>query len=159
MNWRGRPLTATTSIVASIGPHHQPARAERACELDTTTYPTGVKIPDAQMKRCATPAPCAATIGTPNGTTPSSQPPIRVSIIAGHKHGAVDPLSPGRGCVVRSTGDLVTEQPDLDVPWPLRSGEQAAPQHGTSARWYAVERPQREIMLSGPPTVSAGPVG
>jgi len=49
MNWRGRPLTSHDVIVQSIATTTRTGLSVHA-ELDTTTYPTGLKIPDAQMK-------------------------------------------------------------------------------------------------------------
>ena len=48
MNWRGRPLTSHDVIVASIAATTTRTGLSVHAELDTTTYPTGVKIPDAQ---------------------------------------------------------------------------------------------------------------
>ena len=50
MNWRGRPLTSHDVIVASIAATTTRTGLSVHAELDTTAYPTGVKIPDAQMK-------------------------------------------------------------------------------------------------------------
>lgn len=49
MNWRGRPLTSHDVIVQSIAATTTRTGLNVHAELDTTTYPTGVKIPDAQM--------------------------------------------------------------------------------------------------------------
>src|SRR3954453_11192505 len=49
MNWRGRPLTSHDVIVASIAATTTRTGLSVHAELDTATYPTGVKIPDAQM--------------------------------------------------------------------------------------------------------------
>jgi Rhodopirellula transposase DDE domain len=50
MNWRGRPLTSHDVIVQSIAATTTRTGLSVHAELDTDTYPTGVKIPDAQMK-------------------------------------------------------------------------------------------------------------
>jgi transposase len=50
MNWRGRPLTSHDVIVQSIAATTTRTGLSVHAELDTTAYPTGVKIPDAQMK-------------------------------------------------------------------------------------------------------------
>ena len=50
MNWRGRPLTSHDVIVQSIAATTTRTGLSMHVELDTTTYPTGVKIPDTQMK-------------------------------------------------------------------------------------------------------------
>ena len=50
MNWRGRPLTSHDVIVNSIAATTTHTGLTVHAELDTDTYPTGVKIPDAQMK-------------------------------------------------------------------------------------------------------------
>jgi hypothetical protein len=50
MNWRGRPLTSHEVIVETIAPTTTRTGLTVAAELDTATYPTGVKIPDKHMK-------------------------------------------------------------------------------------------------------------
>ncbi len=46
---RGRPLSSHDVIVASIAATTTRTGLSVHAELDTTAYPTGVKIPDAQM--------------------------------------------------------------------------------------------------------------
>ena len=74
MNWRGRPLTSHQVIVDLIGSTTSRAGLTVRAELDTDTYPTGIKIPDKQINDLAETAPCAVTTGTPSGTTPSPNP-------------------------------------------------------------------------------------
>ena len=50
MNWRGRPLTSHDVIVQSIAATTTATGLAVHAELDTDTYPVGVKIPDTQMK-------------------------------------------------------------------------------------------------------------
>jgi len=50
MNWRGRPLTNHDVIVQSIAATTTRTGLSVHAELDTDTYPVGVKIPDHQMK-------------------------------------------------------------------------------------------------------------
>jgi transposase len=50
MNWRGRPLTSHDVIVNTIAATTTRTGLSVHAELDTTTYPAGIKIPDAQMK-------------------------------------------------------------------------------------------------------------
>ncbi len=50
MNWRGRPLTSHDVIVQSIAATTTRTGLSVHAELDTTAYPTGVKISNAQMK-------------------------------------------------------------------------------------------------------------
>jgi len=50
MNWRGRPLTSHDVIVQSIAATTTGTGLSVHAELDTSTYPTGVKIPDAEIK-------------------------------------------------------------------------------------------------------------
>ncbi len=50
MNWRGRPLTTHDVIVQSIAAVTTRTGLTVHAELDTSEYPTGVKIPDAQME-------------------------------------------------------------------------------------------------------------
>ncbi len=54
MNWRGRPLTSHDVIVATIAATTTSSGLEVHAELDTAVYPTGVKIPDQQMKALET---------------------------------------------------------------------------------------------------------
>ena len=49
MNWRGRPLTSHDVIVQSIAATTTRTGLTVHAELDTDTYPTGLKIPDAQI--------------------------------------------------------------------------------------------------------------
>ena len=49
MNWRGRPLTSHVVIVEPIGATTRTGLRVHA-ELDEATYPTGIKIPDQEMK-------------------------------------------------------------------------------------------------------------
>ena len=53
MNWRGRPLTSHDVIVQSIAATTTRTGLTVHAELDTDTYPTGLKIPDAQIKALA----------------------------------------------------------------------------------------------------------
>jgi transposase len=50
MNWRGRPLTSHDVIVQTIAATTTRTGLTVHAELDTNTYPAGIKIPDAQMK-------------------------------------------------------------------------------------------------------------
>ena len=50
MNWRGRPLTSHEVIVETIAATTTSTGLTVHAELDEATYPTGVKIPDKQMK-------------------------------------------------------------------------------------------------------------
>jgi hypothetical protein len=54
MNWRGRPLTSHQVIVQAIAATTTSSGLKVHAELDTTAYPTGVKIPDEQMKALET---------------------------------------------------------------------------------------------------------
>jgi hypothetical protein len=54
MNWRGRPLTSHEVIVETIAATTTSTGLTVHAELDPATYPTGVKIPDAQMKALET---------------------------------------------------------------------------------------------------------
>ena len=54
MNWRGRPLTSHQVIVETIAATTTGSGLTVHAELDTTTYPTGVKIPDDRMKALET---------------------------------------------------------------------------------------------------------
>jgi len=49
MNWRGRPLTGHDVIVESIAATTTRTGLSVHAELDTSAYPTGVKIPDAEI--------------------------------------------------------------------------------------------------------------
>ena len=50
MNWRGRPLTSHEVIVNTIAATTTRTGLAVRAELDTNQYPTGVKIPDQQMR-------------------------------------------------------------------------------------------------------------
>jgi Rhodopirellula transposase DDE domain len=54
MNWRGRPLTSHEVIVETIAATTTSTGLRVHAELDQATYPTGVKIPDTQMKALET---------------------------------------------------------------------------------------------------------
>ena len=49
MNWRGRPLTSHEVIVQTIAATTTRTGLTVHAELDTSTYPTGIKIPDSTM--------------------------------------------------------------------------------------------------------------
>lgn len=48
-NWRGRPLISHEVIVSLIAATRTSTGLNVACQLDTNTYPTGVKVSDAQL--------------------------------------------------------------------------------------------------------------
>jgi hypothetical protein len=50
MNWRGRPLTSHEVIVETIAATTTSTGLTVHAELDQNLYPTGVKIPDKDMK-------------------------------------------------------------------------------------------------------------
>ena len=51
MNWRGRPLTSHEVIVQTIAATTTGSGLSVHAGLDTgSTYPTGIKIPDSEMK-------------------------------------------------------------------------------------------------------------
>jgi hypothetical protein len=50
MNWRGRPLTSHQVVVNTIAATTTATGLTVHAELDTNTYPTGIKIGDKQMK-------------------------------------------------------------------------------------------------------------
>jgi hypothetical protein len=50
MNWRGRPLTSHDVIVQSIATTTTRTGLTVHAELDTSSYPTGVRIPDTEIK-------------------------------------------------------------------------------------------------------------
>ena len=50
MNWRGRPLTSHEVIVGTIAATTTRSGLSVHAELDTNTYPVGVKIPDQTMR-------------------------------------------------------------------------------------------------------------
>jgi hypothetical protein len=54
MNWRGRPLTSHDVIVNTIAATTTRSGLTVHAELDTGEYPTGIKIPDHQMKALET---------------------------------------------------------------------------------------------------------
>jgi hypothetical protein len=54
-NWRGRPLTSHETIVNSIAATTTRTGLSVHAELDTGSYPTGVKVDDAQVDALAMP--------------------------------------------------------------------------------------------------------
>ena len=54
MNWRGRPLTSHEVIVQTIAATTSSTGLTVHAELDDTTYPAGIKIPDRDMKALET---------------------------------------------------------------------------------------------------------
>ena len=48
-NWRGRPLTNRTAMVELIAATTTKAGLKVRCELDTKSYPKGIKVSDAEM--------------------------------------------------------------------------------------------------------------
>ena len=54
MNWRGRPLTSHDVIVQTIAATTTASALKVHAELDTTIYPTGIVVPDKQMKALET---------------------------------------------------------------------------------------------------------
>ena len=50
MNWRGRPLTSHEVIVNTIAATRTRTGLHVHAQLDTASYPTGVKIPDQQIQ-------------------------------------------------------------------------------------------------------------
>jgi hypothetical protein len=50
MNWRGRPLTSHEVIVQTIAATTTRTGLTVHAELDPNTYPTGIKIPDQQIR-------------------------------------------------------------------------------------------------------------
>jgi len=52
-NWRGRPLTSRQVVVNLIGQTTTATGLKIRAELDTASYPAGIKVSDAQMKTLA----------------------------------------------------------------------------------------------------------
>ena len=50
MNWRGKPLTSHEVIVNTIAATTTRTGLKVHAELDTGSYPKGIKIPDREMK-------------------------------------------------------------------------------------------------------------
>ena len=50
-NWRGKPLVDRATIVNLIGSTKTKEGLKIHCELDTQTYPKGIKVPDAQLEK------------------------------------------------------------------------------------------------------------
>lgn len=50
-NWRGKPLIDRATIVNLIGSTKTKEGLKIRCELDTKTYPKGIKVSDAQMEK------------------------------------------------------------------------------------------------------------
>ena len=80
MNWRGRPLTSHEVIVNTIAATTTRTGLTVHAELDTGTYPTGIKIPDREMKALETTGILNRHDWHRDGTTPST-PKTSVLII------------------------------------------------------------------------------
>ena len=52
-NWRGKPLVSLQAIVQLIGATSTKAGLEVRAELDTNTYPAGIKVTDAELAAIA----------------------------------------------------------------------------------------------------------
>jgi len=50
-NWRGKPLVDRATIVNLIGSTKTKEGLNIRCELDTKTYPKGIKVPDVQLEK------------------------------------------------------------------------------------------------------------
>jgi len=50
-NWRGRPLVSHEVVVNLIAATHTSHGLRVTCQLDTNTYPTGVKVSDAELAK------------------------------------------------------------------------------------------------------------
>jgi len=50
-NWRGKPLIDHATIVNLIGSTKTKEGLKIRCELDTRTYPKGIKVPDARLEK------------------------------------------------------------------------------------------------------------
>jgi hypothetical protein len=50
-NWRGKPLIDRATIVNLIGSTKTKEGLKIRCELDTKTYPKGIKVPDVQLEK------------------------------------------------------------------------------------------------------------
>ncbi len=87
MNWRGRPLTSHEVIVQSIAATTTRTGLRVSAALDTNTYPTGVRIGDAEMAALPLtrhafhgdwnyalhPQPCPAVPAAPSPQAPAPQ--------------------------------------------------------------------------------------
>ena len=49
-NWRGKPLTTRETVVELIASTTTRTGLMVRCELDTRSYPKGIKVSDAEMK-------------------------------------------------------------------------------------------------------------
>jgi len=49
-NWRGKPLTDLATIISLIGATSTSSGLKVYCDLDTNSYPKGIKVSDAEMK-------------------------------------------------------------------------------------------------------------
>jgi len=49
MNWRGKPLTSRQTVVELIASTTTRTGPTALCELDTRTYPEGIKVSDEKM--------------------------------------------------------------------------------------------------------------
>jgi hypothetical protein len=80
MNWRGRPLTSHEVIVQTIAATTTRTGLTVDAELDTASYPKGIKITDQQMNDLEQRA-LRRTTFTASGTTASSQARPETSVL------------------------------------------------------------------------------
>lgn len=67
--WRGRPLTSRLAVIEVIAATTTTTGLRVACEIDTNSYPKGIKVSDAEMKSLN----LHGHRFHPNGTIPSPQ--------------------------------------------------------------------------------------
>ncbi len=68
MNWRAKPLTTYRTIIELIAATTTKSGLRIEADLDTRSYPIGVKVTDKQLAHSR----CADTTGSPSGTTQSN---------------------------------------------------------------------------------------
>ncbi len=72
MNWRGRPLTSHEVVLQTIAATTTATGLTVHADLDTTAYPTGIKIPNQHMKPSPTRRPTLPRL--PRGVELHPQP-------------------------------------------------------------------------------------
>lgn len=102
MNWRGRPLNSHEVVVQSIAATTTRTGLTVQAELDTGTYPTGVKVSDAELN--AVPVTGHAFHGEWNCTVHPLAQRATLALAAGSTDGRAGPAG--------STAD----RPPRDVP-------------------------------------------
>jgi len=150
MNWRGRPLTSHEVIVNTIAATTTATGLHLRAELDTGTYPTGVKISNAQMAalpldRHTRHGDWNYTLRPQPATTPAPQPaPPRPRRPGCSQHTLTHPALTGM-----SRTDLDNLATALALPWQAAQEARLYQQRGRPRQRPATSGPRPAFDLTG----------